>query len=65
MASVPFSWMWKYPALITDQLIGMRDRMAKAEAEIKENDRRRKARRIRKLTKLAKAGMLKGTGNGR
>lgn len=65
MASVPFSWMWKDPALITDQLIGMRDRMAKAEAEIKENDRRRKARRIRKLTKLAKAGMLKGTGNGR
>jgi hypothetical protein len=65
MASVPFSWMWKDPALITDQLIGMRDRMAKAEAEIKEKDRRRKARRIRKLTKLAKAGMLKGTGNGR
>ena len=65
MASVPFSWMWKDPALITDQLSGMRDRMAKAEAEIKEKDRRRKARRIRKLTKLAKAGMLKGTGNGR
>lgn len=65
MASVPFSWMWKDPALITDQLIGMHDRMAKAEAEIKEKDRRRKARRIRKLTKLAKAGMLKGTGNGR
>lgn len=65
MASVPFSWMWKDPALITDQLIGMRDRMAKAEAEIKEKDRRRKALRIRKLTKLAKAGMLKGTGNGR
>lgn len=65
MASVPFSWMWKDPALITDQLIGMRDRMANAEAEIKEKDRRRKARRIRKLTKLAKAGMLKGTGNGR
>lgn len=60
MASVPFSWMWKDPALITDQLIGMRDRMAKAEAEIKEKDRRRKARRIRKLTKLAKAGALKG-----
>jgi len=65
MAYVPFSWMWKDPALITDQLIGMRDRMAKAEAEIKEKDRRRKARRIRELTKLAKAGMLKGTGNGR
>lgn len=65
MASVPFSWMYQDPALITDQLIGMRERMAKAEAEIKERDRIRKARRIRKLTKLAKAGMLKGNTNGR
>ena len=60
MASVPFSWMYKDPALITDQIIGMRERMAKAEKEIKEQDRRRKARKIRKLVKLAKAGKLKG-----
>lgn len=60
MAGVPFSWMYKDPALIADQLIGMRERMAKAELQIKEQDRRRKARRIRKLVKLAKAGAFKG-----
>jgi len=60
MSSPPFSWMWKDPAEIGDRLIGLRDRLAKAEAEIKERDRKRKARRIRKLTKLAKAGKLKG-----
>ena len=27
MASVPFSWMWKDPALIADQLLGMRERV--------------------------------------
>jgi hypothetical protein len=59
MASVPFSWMWKDPALITDQLIGMRERMAIEEKRLKELDRRRKARKIRKLTKLAKAGAFK------
>lgn len=62
MASVPFSWMWKDPALITDQLIGMRERMALEEKRLKEQDRRRKARKIRKLVKLAKAGKLKGAG---
>lgn len=60
MASVPFSWMWKDPALITDQVIGMRERMALEEKRLKEQDRRRKARKIRKLVKLAKAGKLKG-----
>lgn len=59
MASVPFSWMWKDPALITDQLIGMRERMALEEKRLKDQDRRRKARKIRKLVKLAKAGKLK------
>jgi hypothetical protein len=65
MASVPFSWMWKDPALTIDQLRSMSSRMAAEEQRLKEQDRRRKARRIRKLTKLAKAGMLKGNGNGR
>jgi hypothetical protein len=59
MASVPFSWMWKDPALITDQLIGMRERMAIEEKRLLEQDRRRKARKIRKLTRLAKSGALK------
>lgn len=61
MASVPFSWMWKDPALITDQLIGMHERMAVEENRFKEQARRRKARKIRQLTKLAKTGELKGT----
>jgi hypothetical protein len=59
MASLPFSWMWKDPALIADQIIGLRERMAAEEKRLKEQDRRRKARRIRKLVKLAKAGKLK------
>lgn len=65
MASVPFSWMWKDPALTIDQLRSMSARMADEEKRLKDQERRRKARRIRKLTKLAKAGMLKGNGNGR
>lgn len=65
MASVPFSWMWKDPALITDQLIGMRERMALEEKRLKEQERRRKARKIRQLTKLAKAGAFKDKPNAR
>lgn len=60
MASVPFSWMWKDPALIVDHVIGMRERMAVEEKRLKEQDRRRKARKIRKLLKLAKSGAFKG-----
>lgn len=60
MASVPFSWMYKDPALITDQLIGMHERMAVEEQQLKAQARRNKARKIRKLTKLAKAGAFKG-----
>jgi hypothetical protein len=59
MAAVPFSWMWKDPALIADQIIDLRERMAAEEKRLREQDRRRKARRIRKLTRLAKAGKLK------
>lgn len=65
MASVPFSWMWKDPALITDQLIGMRERMALEEKRLKEQERRRKARKIRQLTNLAKAGAFKDKPNAR
>lgn len=65
MSSVPFSWMYRDPALITDRLIDMRARMADEEQRLKEQLRRKKARHIRKLTRLAKAGKLKGNGNGK
>ena len=65
MASVPFSWMWKDPAEIADQLIGMRGRMAGEEQRLKEQDWRRKAGEIRKHTKLAKAGAFKDKPYGR
>lgn len=64
MAWLPFSWMWKDPALTVDQVRALRARMVIEEQRLKEQERRRKARRIRKLTKLAKAGMLKGARNG-
>lgn len=65
MSAVPFSWMYQDPALITDRLRSMRERMASEELRLKEQARRRKARRIRQLTKLAKAGLLKGKSNGK
>lgn len=60
MSGPLLAWMYRDPALITDDLRALRERLAKAEAEMRERDRRRKARRIRKLVKLAKAGKLKG-----
>lgn len=60
MSALPFSWMWKDPAETIDQIRAMHERMQAEEKRLKEQDRRRKARRIRKLTKLAKAGKLKG-----
>lgn len=65
MSAVPFSWMYQDPALITDRLRSIRKRMASEELRLKEQARRRKARRIRQLTKLAKAGLLKGKSNGK
>lgn len=62
--NVPFSWMWRDPAEVYDRLHAMKDRMAVAAKEMQERERRIKARRIRKLVKLAKARMLKGQGNG-
>ena len=43
MSSVPFSWMWRDPAEVLDRLRPMRARMAIAEKELKERERRRKA----------------------
>ena len=60
MTAVPFSWMYQDPALITDRLRTMRMQMEAEEKRLKDVARRRKARRIRKLTKLAMAGKLKG-----
>lgn len=60
MASVPFSWMWRDPAQTIDQLRQMRSRMEAEEKRLKEVERRRKARRIRKLVRAAMAGQLKG-----
>lgn len=62
MTGVPFGWMYQDPALIIDRLRDMRTRMAAEELRLKEQERRRKARRIRTLVKLAKAGKLKGVG---
>lgn len=61
--SLPFSWMWKDPALTIDQVRSLRARMDAEEKRLKEAERKRKARRIRQLTRLAKAGALKGSGN--
>ncbi|MRR37875.1 hypothetical protein EG829_25150 [bacterium] len=60
MSSLPFSWMWKDPAETVDRIRTMRADMEREEKRLNEQETRRKARRIRKLTKLAKAGKLKG-----
>lgn len=60
MSKAPFSWMWGDPANVVDRLQPMREQMATAEKQMRERERQRKARRIRKLTKLAKARALKG-----
>lgn len=58
---MPFaSWMYRDPALICDRLIAQHERDAAWEIEIKRRERIRKARRIKKLTKMALAGKFKG-----
>lgn len=65
MTAVPFSWMYGDPQNIIDDLRSLRQRLDEGERRLREQERRRKARRIRKLTKLALAGKLKGNGNAR
>lgn len=65
MTAVPFSWMYKDPAEIMDRLRAMHSQMETEEKRLREQDRRRKARRIRKLTKLAISGKAKGESNAR
>jgi hypothetical protein len=60
--AVPFSWMWGDPAESLDRLRSVRERMAKADKEFQERERKRKARRIRELVKQAKQRQLKGQG---
>lgn len=60
MSWLPFSWMWRDPAETIDAMRKFRADMAAEEKRLKEQERKRKARRIRKLTKLAMAGKLKG-----
>lgn len=60
MSTVPFSWMWGDPAATLDRLREIRASVAEEEARLRVADRQRKARRIRKLTKLAMAGNRKG-----
>lgn len=61
---IPFSWMWRDPAEVFERLQPLQARMAIADKEMKERERRTKARRIRKLVKQAKARMLKGQNHG-
>lgn len=61
MSGVPmFSWMWGDPADCADRRRFLEERVAEAERDHAEIERRRKARRIRKLVKMAKARQLKG-----
>mgnify|MGYP007071648054 CR=1 FL=1 len=56
MSALPFSWMYGDPAEVVDRLRDLRQR----DAEFRERERKRKARRIRQLTRMAKARQLKG-----
>ncbi len=60
MSLPPFDWLWRDPADSMDRLLSLKERLAKEEQEFKERERRRKARRIRQMVKLAKARQLKG-----
>lgn len=60
MGSVPFSWMWADPATTLDRIRAMRVKDEEGERRAKEATRKRKARRIRRLTKLAMSGALRG-----
>jgi hypothetical protein len=54
--ALPFSWMYQDPAIVVDRMRELLDR----DKEFNERERKRKARRIRKLVKMAKARQLKG-----
>lgn len=61
MSRVPlFRWMFGDPAECVDRRRFIEDRVAEAERDVREIERRRKARRIKKLVKQARAGLLKG-----
>ena len=58
--ALPFAWLWGNPEESLDRLRATRARFEKADKEFREQERKRKARRIRQLVKQAKARHLKG-----
>ncbi len=60
MTALPFSWLWGDPAETLDRKRSTMAAFEKADKEMREIERRKKARRIRKLVKMAKARQLKG-----
>jgi len=58
--TLPFSWMYRDPAEVVDEIRDLRKRMEEFERKQKEVDLRRRRRKIRKLLKQAKARELKG-----
>jgi hypothetical protein len=60
MTCLPFSWLWGDPAETLDRKRSTMAAFEKADKEMREIERRKKARRIRKLVKMAKARQLKG-----
>ena len=56
MSALPFAWMYGDPAEVVDRLRELRQ----LDEETRARERKRKARRIRKLVKAAMARQLKG-----
>jgi hypothetical protein len=54
-----FSWLSLDPALIVDRIIALRASVEAEEKRLREQERKRKARKIRQLTRMAKAGAFK------
>jgi hypothetical protein len=57
MTSLPFSWMWRNPEDVAERVEEQITPLLKAGAE---RELRNKRRRIRMLTRMAKARQLKG-----
>ena len=60
MSLPPFSWMFKDPAEIIDDIRGIRKRLEEAEKKRKAQELKANRRKIRKLLKAAKRRELKG-----
>ncbi len=60
--TLPFSWLWRDPAESLDRLRAVRERLAQEDKAYRERERKRKARKWRRLVKQAKQRELKGQG---